>query len=183
MTGLGVALGPISGGWLLEHFWWGSVFVAMAPVAAVTFLSAALFVPTSGDPATPPVDVVGLVLSTLAIGTLVYTIIEAPERGWTDPATTGGFALAAAAAAVVVAWERGRPHPMLDVSLFRNLRLPGRLESAARGHRTRNRSNPVLARTRISVDFQQRRRPSPVDAATVASPPSTCAFGAVDGAP
>ena len=123
MTGLGVALGPITGGWLLEHFWWGSVFVAMAPVAAVTFLGGVLFVPTSRDPATPPVDVVGLVLSTLAIGTLVFTIIEAPERGWTSPATIVGFAVAAAAAAVFVAWERSRPHPMLDVSLFRNLRF------------------------------------------------------------
>jgi EmrB/QacA subfamily drug resistance transporter len=123
MTGLGVALGPISGGWLLEHFWWGSVFVAMAPVAALTFLGGVFFVPTSRDPATPPVDVVGLTLSTLAIGTLVFTIIEAPEKGWTAPATTGGFALAAAATAVFVAWERGRTHPMLDVSLFRNLRF------------------------------------------------------------
>ena len=123
MTGLGVALGPITGGWLLEHFWWGSVFVAMAPVAAVTFLGGVLFVPTSRDPATPPVDVVGLALSTLAIGTLVFTIIEAPDRGWTAPATIVGFALAAAAAAVFVAWERRRVHPMLDVSLFRNLRF------------------------------------------------------------
>jgi EmrB/QacA subfamily drug resistance transporter len=123
MTGLGVALGPVTGGWLLEHFWWGSVFVAMAPVAAVTFIGGVLFVPTSRDPATPPVDVAGLVLSTLAIGTLVFTIIEAPEQGWTAPATTGGFALAAAATVVFVAWERGRPHPMLDVSLFRNLRF------------------------------------------------------------
>ena len=123
MTGLGVALGPVTGGWLLEHFWWGSVFVAMAPVAAVTFVGGVLFVPTSRDPATPPVDVVGLVLSTLAIGTLVFTIIEAPEQGWTSPVTTGGFALAAGAAAVFVAWERSRTHPMLDVSLFRNLRF------------------------------------------------------------
>ena len=123
MTGLGVALGPISGGWLLEHFWWGSVFVVMAPVAAVTFAGGALFVPTSRDPATPPVDVVGLALSTLTIGTLVFTIIEAPERGWTSPATVAGFVFAAAAAAVFVAWERRRTHPMLDVSLFRNLRF------------------------------------------------------------
>jgi EmrB/QacA subfamily drug resistance transporter len=122
MTGLGVALGPITGGWLLEHFWWGSVFVAMAPVAAVTFVGGVWFVPTSRDPATPPVDVVGLVLSTLAIGTLVFTIIEAPERGWTSPATVNGFALAAAAVGFV-AVERRRPHPMLDVSLFRNLRF------------------------------------------------------------
>jgi EmrB/QacA subfamily drug resistance transporter len=123
MTGLGVAMGPITGGWLLEHFWWGSVFVAMAPVAAATFLGVILFVPTSRDPATPPVDVVGLVLSTLAIGTLVFTIIEAPDRGWSNPSTTVGFALAAAAAIVFVAWERRQVHPMLDVSLFRNLRF------------------------------------------------------------
>jgi EmrB/QacA subfamily drug resistance transporter len=123
MTGLGVALGPITGGWLLEHFWWGSVFVAMAPVAAVTFIGVLFFVPTSRDPATPPVDVVGLALSTFTIGTLVYTIIEAPDRGWTDPSTTVGFALAAAAAIVFVTWERRQPHPMLDVTLFRNLRF------------------------------------------------------------
>src|SRR5262245_19547828 len=123
MTGLGVSLGPITGGWLLEHFWWGSVFVAMAPVAALTFVGAVFFVPTSRDPATPPVDVVGLALSTLAIGTLVFTIIQAPEQGWSDPATTVGFALAAAAATVFVTWERRRTHPMLDVSLFRNLRF------------------------------------------------------------
>ncbi len=123
MTGLGVALGPISGGWLLEHFWWGSVFVAMVPVAAVTFVGAVFFVPTSRDPATPPVDLVGLVLSTLAIGTLVFTIIEAPDRGWTGTATIAGFTFAAGAAAVFVAWERRRVHPMMDVRLFRNLRF------------------------------------------------------------
>src|SRR5262245_30019202 len=64
MTGLGVALGPVTGGWLLEHYWWGSVFLAMVPVAALAFLGATFFVPTSRDPATPPLDVVGLALST-----------------------------------------------------------------------------------------------------------------------
>jgi EmrB/QacA subfamily drug resistance transporter len=123
MTGLGVALGPITGGWLLERFWWGSVFVAMAPVAAVAFLGGVLFVPTSRDPATPPVDLGGLALSTVAVGTLVFTIIEAPERGWTAPDTVVGFALTAAVTAVFVAWEGRRTHPMLDVSLFRNLRF------------------------------------------------------------
>jgi EmrB/QacA subfamily drug resistance transporter len=122
-TGLGVAFGPITGGWLLEHFWWGSVFVAMAPLAVAALVAAVVFVPTSRDPATPRLDVGGLVLSTLAIGTLVYTIIEAPERGWTAPATLAGFALALAGTVAFVAWERRRPEPMIDVTLFRNLRF------------------------------------------------------------
>src|SRR5713101_3821911 len=123
MTGLGVAVGPMAGGWLLEQFWWGSVFVAMVPVAAVGVLAGALFVPTSRDPATPPLDLGGLLLSTFSMGTLVFTIIEAPNRGWTVPATIGGFAAAAIGAMVFVAWERRRAHPMLDISLFRNLRF------------------------------------------------------------
>ena len=111
MTGLGVVVGPIAGGWLLEHFWWGSVFVALAPVAAVGLLATALFVPTSRDPATPPLDLGGLGLSTLTMGTLVFTIIEAPDRGWTAPATIGGFAAAAIGAMVFGAWERRRAAP------------------------------------------------------------------------
>ena len=122
MTELGVAFGPITGGFLLEHFWWGSVFVAMAPVAGLTLLATFAFVPSSRDPSTPPVDVVGLVLSTGAIGALVYTIIEAPERGWTARPTVAGFVLVAATAVAFVRWERRQRHPMLDLSLFSNLR-------------------------------------------------------------
>src|SRR5260370_32872232 len=116
MAGVGVAAGPLAGGWLLEHFWWGSVFVAMAPVAAVGVIAGALFVPTSRDPATPPLDLGGLLLSTFTMGTLVYTIIEAPVRGWTAPATIGCFAAAPIGAMVFVALERRPPHPMLDIS-------------------------------------------------------------------
>ena len=123
MTGVGVAAGPVVGGWLLEQFWWGSVFVAMVPFAAIGVLAGARFVPTSRDPATPPLDLGGLLLSTFTMGSLVYTIIEAPDRGWTARATIGGFAAAAIGAMVFVAWERRRPHPMLDISLFRNLRF------------------------------------------------------------
>src|SRR5262249_8517587 len=123
MTGLGVAVGPMAGGWLLKHFWWGSISVAMAPVGAAGVLAGAGFVPTSRDPATPPLDLGGLFLSTLTMGTLVFTIIEAPDRGWTAPATIGGFATAVIGAAVFLAWERRRLHPMLDISLFRNLRF------------------------------------------------------------
>ena len=122
-VGMGVAFGPIVGGYLLEHFWWGSVFLAMAPIAALAIVLVARFVPTSRDPAAPRLDRVGLTLSTAMIGMLVYTIIEAPTRGWSAPATLAGFAAAIAALVVFVAWERRVAQPMLDVTLFTNLRF------------------------------------------------------------
>ncbi|CAN5596450.1 MFS transporter [soil metagenome] len=123
MTGLGVAFGPFTGGLLLEHFWWGSVFVVMAPVAVLTLVAALRFVPTSRDPSTPPLDIPGLALSTIGIGALVCTIIEAPNRGWTEPATIAGFAFTLTVAAAFVWWELHHTDPMIDLSLFRNLRF------------------------------------------------------------
>jgi len=95
----------------------------MVPVAAAAVGLVAVNVPTSRDPATPRLDVVGLGLSVIGLGALVYTIIEAPGRGWTAPATLAGFAFAAAIASVFVAWERRTEAPMLDVGLFTNLRF------------------------------------------------------------
>jgi EmrB/QacA subfamily drug resistance transporter len=123
ITGVGVATGPLAGGWLLEHFWWGSVFLYMAPVAALAMLLTWRFVPESRDPATPPIDRLGLTLSTGAIGTLVYTIIEAPARSWGAPITLAGFALSTALLLAFVAWERRQAAPMIDVRLFRDLRF------------------------------------------------------------
>jgi EmrB/QacA subfamily drug resistance transporter len=123
MTGLGVAAGPICGGWLLENFWWGAVFAAIAPVAAAVGILVALFVPSSRDPEAPRLDVVGLLMSTIAIGTLVFTIIEAPDAGWSSGRSLLGFAAAATVFALFVSWERRVTQPMLDVQLFRNLRF------------------------------------------------------------
>ena len=123
MTGVGVAAGPICGGWLLEHFWWGSVFIALVPVAVVVAVMTALWVPTSRDPETPRLDLVGLTMSTTAIGTLVFTIIEAPDVGWLTTRTLVSFAMVAALLVVFVRWERRVEQPMLDVDLFRNLRF------------------------------------------------------------
>jgi len=122
-VGMGVAFGPIVGGLLLERFWWGSVFMVMVPVAAAAIALVALVAPTSRDPGVPRLDRAGLSLSTLAIGVLVYTIIEAPGRGWTGSATLAGFAVAAVALAAFILWERRVEEPMLDVSLFTNLRF------------------------------------------------------------
>ncbi|MDF2898571.1 MAG: Permease, superfamily [Rhodococcus erythropolis] len=122
-TGVGVACGPILGGWLLEHFWWGSVFLALAAGAAIAIGVSAAVVTTSRDPSAPRIDVGGLLLSVLAVGTLVYTVIEAPEHGWISAATLGGFALAAALLFAMVMWERNQDEPMIDVQLFTNMRF------------------------------------------------------------
>src|SRR4029077_20093462 len=95
MTGVGVAAGPIVGGWLLEHFWWGSVFLAVVPVAAVVAVMTVLWVPTSRDPSTPRLDVVGLGVRRAPLGSLVYTISEAPEVGWLAGRTLVSFAVVA----------------------------------------------------------------------------------------
>ncbi|GCA97820.1 MFS transporter [Mycolicibacterium sp. NCC-Tsukiji] len=125
MTGIGVAAGPLSGGWLLEHFAWGSIFWVNVPVAAAAVLGGALFVPTSRDPSAPPIDVPGLVLSAVGISALVYTIIEAPAAGWTAGRTITGFAVAAVVLAGFAVWEARTRHPMLDLKVFSNRRFSG----------------------------------------------------------
>ena len=125
MVGVGVAVGPISGGWLLEHFDWGSIFLVNLPIAAVAVIAGWLFIPTSRDPATPPIDFVGLILSAVGVTALVYTIIEAPNYGWTGGHTIAGFALAAVVVAAFIWWEQRRDHPMLDLSVFRDRRFSG----------------------------------------------------------
>src|SRR5712692_2164419 len=122
-TGVGVAAGPIVGGWLLGTFWWGSVFLFMAPVAIVIAGLIAWAVPTSKDPAAPPIDWRGLVLSSAGMGTLVYSIIQAPNWGWGSARTLATIAAGIAILALFINVERRMERPMLDVGLFRNPRF------------------------------------------------------------
>src|SRR3954452_2254601 len=119
VTGLGVAVGPVTGGLLLAHFGWPSVFVALVPVAVLALAATWAWVPESSNPSQARLDLPGLVLSSAAIGVLVYTLIEAPDRGWTASATWSGFAAAIVLVAAFVAVERRRPRPMIDLTLFR----------------------------------------------------------------
>ncbi|MGX1808169.1 MFS transporter [Nocardia sp. NPDC055321] len=123
VSGIGVVLGPIVGGLLLDHFWWGSVFVVVVPVGVVCLVLVALLVPDSRDPRGRGLDLPGLVLSTAGLGVLVYTIIEAPEQGWLSARTLLGFAGAAVLLAGLVRRELTTRAPMLDVRLFGNLRF------------------------------------------------------------
>jgi EmrB/QacA subfamily drug resistance transporter len=122
-TGMAVALGPIVGGALLETFWWGATLLFCAAVGLAALVLSLRFVPTSRDPSTPPLDVRGLVLSTAALGLLVHTIIEAPERGWSSAATMLGFALTVALLTAFALAEWRARTPMLDVRLFGNMRF------------------------------------------------------------
>ena len=123
VAGVAIAMGPIVGGWLLEHFNWTSIFIAMAPVAAVAAAGVAVAVPASRNPHSAAPDIPGLVLSSATMALLVYTIIEAPEYGWTAPRSVAGFAGSAMLLAAFIAWERYTAHPMLDVRLFRDMRF------------------------------------------------------------
>ncbi|MDR7251931.1 EmrB/QacA subfamily drug resistance transporter [Nocardioides sp. BE266] len=123
VVGIGVAAGPVTGGLLLEHFAWGSVFWALVPLAVVTAGAAYVLVPESRDPSVPRLDLPGLALSVAMLSTLVLTIIEAPEQGWSSPEIIGGFVLSAVLLLGFVAVERRAEHPMLDLSLFRDRRF------------------------------------------------------------
>jgi DHA2 family multidrug resistance protein-like MFS transporter len=123
MAGLGVVLGPVVGGWLLEQFWWGSVFLINVPVVAVVLTAGWLLIPESKDPQATPLDPLGAVLSTAGIATLVFGLIEAPDNGWTGPVTLAAFGSAVVLLAGFVAWELHTPHPMLRMSFFGNPRF------------------------------------------------------------
>jgi EmrB/QacA subfamily drug resistance transporter len=123
VVGLAVALGPISGGYLLEHFWWGSIFFVNLPIAGVALVLGARFVPTSRDPETPRLDLGGFVLSVAAITSIVFTMIQAPSWGWGSIRTVTGFTIGVITMTGFIAWERRRVEPMMDVTVFRNVRF------------------------------------------------------------
>lgn len=123
MAGVGVALGPVIGGYLLGHFWWGSVFLINLPIVVLALVSGRLLLPESRDPSAPRLDIVGAVLSIAGIGALLWAIIEAPQHGWAAPVTLGTFALAAVLLAAFALWERRVDKPMLDVAFFRDPRF------------------------------------------------------------
>jgi EmrB/QacA subfamily drug resistance transporter len=123
VSGLGIAIGPIVGGWLLEHFWWGSVFLVNVPVVIVALIAGRLIVPNSKDPSPSPLDPIGAVLSIVGLVSLVYGIIEAPAHGWTSTQTLVTFGFALVVLATFAVWELRSDHPMLDVTFFENPRF------------------------------------------------------------
>jgi EmrB/QacA subfamily drug resistance transporter len=123
VSGLAVAIGPVSGGLLLRHFSWSSVFYVSVPVAAVALIAGRLLLPESRDPKAGRFDPLGGLLSATGITLLTWSIIEAPKHGWGSASTVGGLFGALVILAVFAWWQTRRPDPMLDVRLFRNPRF------------------------------------------------------------
>jgi EmrB/QacA subfamily drug resistance transporter len=123
VSGMAVAFGPVVGGFLLEHFWWGSVFLVNLPIVAIALTVGHFLIPDSRDRSATSFDMVGLCLSVVAVGTLVFTVIESPHWGWGSSASNTGFAIAAVALAMFVRVESRREEPLLDVRFFRNARF------------------------------------------------------------
>jgi EmrB/QacA subfamily drug resistance transporter len=123
VSGLGIGLGPLIGGLLIENFEWSAIFLINVPIALLALVLGLVFVPESRDPSGARLDIPGAVLSIGAVGALVYGIIEAPSTGWTDPLILGSFA-AAIVLGIAFAWrETHIPAPMLDLSLFSDRRF------------------------------------------------------------
>jgi EmrB/QacA subfamily drug resistance transporter len=123
VAGAGSAFGPLIGGFLLEHFWWGSVFLINVPVVIVALVAGRLLLPTSKDPSAPRLDPVGALLSMTGLIALLFGIIEAPSKGWSDPIVLAGIGAGAALLIGFVLWELRTSHPMLDVRFFQNRRF------------------------------------------------------------
>ena len=122
-AGLGAALGPLTGGFLLEHFYWGSVFLVNLPIVIFGLVAGVFLIPDSKDPSAPRLDPIGAVLSIVGLALVLFSIIEAPRNGWTDPVTVVCFLVGAAVLAGFAWWELHSSHPMLDFNFFRNPRF------------------------------------------------------------
>jgi EmrB/QacA subfamily drug resistance transporter len=118
-----VAFGPLIGGFLLAHFWWGSVFLVNVPVVAIALLGGHYFLPSSKDETAPSLDPLGAVLSTSGLVAVLWGLIEAPSHGWGATPIVAAFAVGLGLLSVFIAWELRSDHPMLEIRFFANRRF------------------------------------------------------------
>jgi EmrB/QacA subfamily drug resistance transporter len=123
VSAIGIAIGPIAGGLLLEHFWWGSVFLVNVPVVAIALFLGYVLVPDSKDAHAGKLDPLGSVLSIAGLALLLWAVIEGPSNGWGSASVLGGFAVGGAILAAFFVWELRCSNPMLDVRFFENPRF------------------------------------------------------------
>ncbi|MBK6014020.1 MFS transporter [Streptomyces sp. MBT53] len=125
VNALGFATGPLLGGFMLNHFWWGAIFLINLPVAALALAAAIALVPESKSPRGDRPDLLGALLSTVGMAALVYAIISGPAHGWTSERVLLFAAVAVLFLAAFAYWENRVPYPMLDLDFFRDRRFTG----------------------------------------------------------
>ena len=123
MSALAGAAGPVIGGLLLDHFWWGSVFLVNVPFCVMVFVAVVALVPTSKDPAAPPIDLVGSVVWSGALGLLLFGVIEGPVRGWSSAVVLGSWTVGVTLLVAFAGWERRSPHPLLSPKAVADRRM------------------------------------------------------------
>ena len=122
-AGAGGAIGPVMGGAMLSHFWYGSVFFVAVPIAAIAFVMIFILAPNSKEQSATKLDPLGAVFSIIGLSALLFSIIEGPEKGWTSTEVVLGFVAAVLGIGAFLWWERTTNEPMLDLKFFRNARF------------------------------------------------------------
>ncbi|MBZ9642471.1 MFS transporter [Streptomyces sp. PSKA30] len=130
VNALGFACGPLIGGFMLDHFWWGAIFLINLPVVALGLAAVVALVPESKNPQGDRPDLLGALLSTIGMSSLVFAIISGPEHGWTSGQVLVSGAVAVVVLAAFAYWESRIPYPMLDLHFFRNQRFTGAVAGA-----------------------------------------------------
>lgn len=120
VTMLGFPAGPILGGWLLSHAWWGWVFLMNLPVVAAGLFAVGVLMPEARGARGGRIDVGGIVLSALSLSVLSYGVIETGRLGWTDLHSLGLVGLGIVLVLLFVQWERAVGSPLVDLQLFRS---------------------------------------------------------------
>lgn len=123
--GLGVGLGPTIGGWLLEHYSWHSVFYINLPVITLALIGGQFIISNSKDESAPKIDFLGVALSIPGLFALVYGIIEAGQKSWTETNVIISFGAAAVLLGIFAVWENRYEHAMLPLYFFKNMSFTG----------------------------------------------------------
>jgi EmrB/QacA subfamily drug resistance transporter len=119
-TMLSFPIGPIVGGYLLNHFWWGSVFLINVPVVVLCITAVVFLLPESRSETRPRIDLLGVLLSAAGLVALTYGLIKAGEDGWSDAVVSVAIAAGLVILAAFVLWQRRAAAPLVDLSLFRS---------------------------------------------------------------
>ncbi|MER7204545.1 MFS transporter [Streptomyces sp. CB01635] len=130
VNSLGFAAGPLIGGVMLDHFWWGAIFLINIPVAVIGLIAVIALVPESKNPLGDRPDLVGALLSTVGMTGVVYAIISGPQHGWTSAHVGISALVGLVVLGAFVVWELRIPYPMLDMHFFRNQQFTGAVAGA-----------------------------------------------------